>query len=344
MEPNGENKKDNNSDFEYNWDYNYRKKQQHVYQVGDSPGNQEKKNDWETRSDNQHQSSEIKGDHLNNGDLFSKTEQCLSINVMEPNGDNEKDNNSDFEYNSDYNYRKKQQHVYQVGDSVLLYVPAKTIGMPPKPSRFWKGVYVITKVLSDVHYKVQAGPRSKPKTVHHNQLKIYHPRKLMDTSWAAKMPPTTTRLPRKPSAGQEPITNKDQRDSNSEDTCTEDSHRSKESVSNSEDDEDTRYELAYPEEPTVGEQPISRPLPEPTSGSNCSSRGLERTHIGNIDALQGQEAPRQSLGSELIPENKQETPTLRYKPPNEPLPQREKKPPDRPRRQRKPPDRYSPHK
>ena len=166
----------------------------------------------------------------------------------------------------------------------------------------------------------------------------------MDTSWASKVPPAVPRLIGGTAAfGREPATEKGE-SSSGEDSSTEDSRESEESISDSEDDEDIRYKLAYPTEYTAGEQPTGGPLRKPTSESSCSSLGPKRTAIGQIDVLQGPEAPRQNLGSKPIPGNQQEIPIRLDAALNEPLPQREKKPPDRPRRQRKPPDRYSPHK
>ena len=37
----------------------------------------------------------------------------------------------------------------------------------------WEGPYTVTQKINDVLYKIQKGSRTRPKTVHHNNLKPY---------------------------------------------------------------------------------------------------------------------------------------------------------------------------
>ena len=45
--------------------------------------------------------------------------------------------------------------------------------MTPKLSHNWKGPYVVIKRINDVVYRIQLGPRTKPRVVHRNRLWKY---------------------------------------------------------------------------------------------------------------------------------------------------------------------------
>ena len=68
-----------------------------------------------------------------------------------------------------YDGRSSQQRL-MTGDAVWLHVPQRKKGISPKLSRPWQGPYVVTKCINDLIYKIQLGPRAKPKIVHHNRL------------------------------------------------------------------------------------------------------------------------------------------------------------------------------
>ncbi|CAG2189090.1 unnamed protein product [Mytilus edulis] len=63
---------------------------------------------------------------------------------------------------------------YEVGDAVWLYEPRRKVGFCPKLYRPWNGPFIITKKLNDVIYRIQKGPKNKPKVIHHNRLKRYN--------------------------------------------------------------------------------------------------------------------------------------------------------------------------
>ena len=58
------------------------------------------------------------------------------------------------------------------GDAVWLFNPQKK-GATPKLSRNWKGPYVVIKWINDVIYRIQLGPRTKPRIVHRKRLWKY---------------------------------------------------------------------------------------------------------------------------------------------------------------------------
>ena len=65
-------------------------------------------------------------------------------------------------------------HIYEVGDKVWLYDPHRRVGLNPKLRRPWSGPYVVKRKLNDVLYFIRAGPKSRPKVVHHDRLKPYY--------------------------------------------------------------------------------------------------------------------------------------------------------------------------
>jgi hypothetical protein len=60
---------------------------------------------------------------------------------------------------------------YHRGDAVWLHNPARTRGRSPKLQSPWEGPYLVIDVLSDVVYRIQKEPHTKPKVVHHDRLK-----------------------------------------------------------------------------------------------------------------------------------------------------------------------------
>ena len=54
-----------------------------------------------------------------------------------------------------------------------LYNPQRKKGLTQKMQRPWQGPYVITKQINDLVYRIQLGPRAKPKVVHRNRLWRY---------------------------------------------------------------------------------------------------------------------------------------------------------------------------
>ena len=73
-----------------------------------------------------------------------------------------------------YDHGPVKQHRYNRGDAVWLYSPQKKKGICPKLMRYFDVPYLVIKRTSDVLYRVQKGPKSKPKVVHHDRLKAYH--------------------------------------------------------------------------------------------------------------------------------------------------------------------------
>ena len=63
-------------------------------------------------------------------------------------------------------------------------VPGKT----PKLQNPWEGPYAVIKPLSDVVFKIQKGPKGKPKNVHYNRLKPYYARSPISTKWLDDAP------------------------------------------------------------------------------------------------------------------------------------------------------------
>ena len=45
--------------------------------------------------------------------------------------------------------------------------------MTPKLAHNWKGPYTVVKLINDVVYRIQLGPRTKPRVVHRNRLWKY---------------------------------------------------------------------------------------------------------------------------------------------------------------------------
>ena len=61
----------------------------------------------------------------------------------------------------------------EAGDPVWLHNPQRKKGITPKLMRPWQGPYVVTKRINDLVYRIQLGPRTKPRVVHRNRLWKY---------------------------------------------------------------------------------------------------------------------------------------------------------------------------
>ena len=66
-----------------------------------------------------------------------------------------------------------QNEQLEEGDAVWLYNPQRKKGFTPKLMRPWQGPYVITKKINDLVYRIQQGPKCKPKVLHKNRLWRY---------------------------------------------------------------------------------------------------------------------------------------------------------------------------
>ena len=59
------------------------------------------------------------------------------------------------------------------GNFVWLHNPQRRKGFSSKLQRPWEGPYMITKKINDLVYRIQLGPKTKPKVVHRNRLWHY---------------------------------------------------------------------------------------------------------------------------------------------------------------------------
>ena len=66
-----------------------------------------------------------------------------------------------------------QDETLNEGDPVWLYNPTRKKGLTPKLTRPWQGPYIIVKRINDLVYRIQLGPKCKPKVVHKNRLWRY---------------------------------------------------------------------------------------------------------------------------------------------------------------------------
>ena len=64
-------------------------------------------------------------------------------------------------------------HPFKLGDSVWLHHVKRKKGRSSKLDCPWHGPYLVTSILSDVVYRIQRSPRSKPTVVHSDRLKPY---------------------------------------------------------------------------------------------------------------------------------------------------------------------------
>ena len=77
---------------------------------------------------------------------------------------------------------RRQKRNYDKGDSrksftgrsfVWLHCESRKKGQCPKLQFKWDGPYLVITKLSDVVYRIQKSPQSKPKVVHFDRLKPY---------------------------------------------------------------------------------------------------------------------------------------------------------------------------
>ena len=66
-----------------------------------------------------------------------------------------------------------QSHPLSTGDPVCLFNSQRTKGISLKLSRHWQGPYLVIKPINDLVYRIQLGPRTKPKVVYRNRLWKY---------------------------------------------------------------------------------------------------------------------------------------------------------------------------
>lgn len=64
-------------------------------------------------------------------------------------------------------------HEYHMGDAVWLHDTTKKKGLSRNLRNHWIGQFLIVKKISEVTYRIQESPRSKPKVVHSDRLKPY---------------------------------------------------------------------------------------------------------------------------------------------------------------------------
>ena len=68
---------------------------------------------------------------------------------------------------------RKAGEGHKLGGAVWLHTKRRKKGISPKLQRSWAGPFYVLDVLSDVTYRIQETPKSKPKVVHFNRLKAY---------------------------------------------------------------------------------------------------------------------------------------------------------------------------
>ncbi|CAL9697681.1 unnamed protein product [Knipowitschia caucasica] len=88
------------------------------------------------------------------------------------------------------------QTQYLVG-SAVWYLVKGTKRVRHKVRKFlpsYEGPYFIVGQLDDLVYQIQKGPRAKIKVVHHDKLKPFHSRALLDNSWVFQRNDTPTPL------------------------------------------------------------------------------------------------------------------------------------------------------
>ena len=66
-----------------------------------------------------------------------------------------------------------QGKILERGDAVWFFNPQRKKGVTPKLARNWKGSYTVVKRINDVVYRIQLGPKTKPRVVHRNRLWKY---------------------------------------------------------------------------------------------------------------------------------------------------------------------------
>ena len=79
-----------------------------------------------------------------------------------------------------YDHWPVRHTLYMRGDGVWLHNPQRKKGLCPKLQRPFDGPYLVIKQISEVVYRIQEGPRAKPKVVHHDRLEPYQGLELPD--------------------------------------------------------------------------------------------------------------------------------------------------------------------
>ena len=83
---------------------------------------------------------------------------------------------------------------FQVGNFVWLKDERRKKGYAPKLQLAYEGPYLVIGKLSDLVYRIQLSPRSKPKIVHHEKLKQYQGEVLIPWLDKAKVVPQDERI------------------------------------------------------------------------------------------------------------------------------------------------------
>ena len=71
-----------------------------------------------------------------------------------------------------YNHRTNHK-LYEPGTPVWFHNPKTNKGLSRKLQRQWCGPFIVTDKLNDVIYRIQETPKSTPKVVHHDKIKLY---------------------------------------------------------------------------------------------------------------------------------------------------------------------------
>lgn len=74
---------------------------------------------------------------------------------------------------SGYDYSVKF-NPYKSSDLVWLFDPKRKIGVSPKLQSNWDGPYRVVTSISDLVYRIQKTPNSRPRVVHYNRLKPFY--------------------------------------------------------------------------------------------------------------------------------------------------------------------------
>ena len=61
----------------------------------------------------------------------------------------------------------------EAAEAMWLHNPQRKKGLTPKLQCPWQGPNIITKLINDFSYRIQLGPKAKPKVVHRNWLWRY---------------------------------------------------------------------------------------------------------------------------------------------------------------------------
>ena len=82
----------------------------------------------------------------------------------------------------EYYNRKLFGSPHKPGQAVWLYKSRRKSGVSPKLASRWEGPYLVTDRLAVVTYRIQKGPRGRPKVVHFDRLKPYS--STLPSGWA----------------------------------------------------------------------------------------------------------------------------------------------------------------